>query len=188
MARTEKTMTRENWLHAALAALVDGGVEAVRVEPLAAWLGVTKGSFYWHFKDRPALLAGLLDHWEANFTRGLIDEVSVLPDAADRMRALARIAIETDAGGLDNARAEMAMLAWAARDEQAAERQRQIDRIRIGYLESELKDLAVPQPALHARTIYHALIGTYATRVYDPDAASDDAFLTLVDLILDSRP
>ncbi|MBR9990945.1 MAG: helix-turn-helix transcriptional regulator, partial [Gemmatimonadetes bacterium] len=44
---------REEWLSAAAQAMSDGGVEAVRVEAIARDLSITKGSFYWHFKDRP---------------------------------------------------------------------------------------------------------------------------------------
>ena len=51
------------WIEAALEALADGGVEAVRVEPLAKALDVTKGSFYWHFADRRALIDAMLTSW-----------------------------------------------------------------------------------------------------------------------------
>lgn len=186
--KTSKTreMTRDNWLKAALSALVEGGVAAVRVEPLAVRLGVTKGSFYWHFRDRPALLSALLDYWEANFTRGLIEEVSALPDPAERLRAMARMALAHSLVGLDNARAEMAMQAWAAQDEMAAARQREIDRTRLAYLEADLRSLGIDagRAALYAQAIYHALLGLYAARVYHAEIASDDAFLALIDLII----
>ena len=51
------------WVAAAFDALADGGIDAVRVEPLAKALGITKGSFYWHFADRRALLDAMLDAW-----------------------------------------------------------------------------------------------------------------------------
>jgi len=52
------------WIAAAFDALADGGIDAVRVEPLAKALGITKGSFYWHFADRRALLDAMLRHFE----------------------------------------------------------------------------------------------------------------------------
>ncbi len=55
--------SREDWIDSAWAALGESGIEGVRVERLARRLGVTKGSFYWHFKDRQALIAALLDRW-----------------------------------------------------------------------------------------------------------------------------
>src|SRR4051812_49828529 len=68
---------REDWIAAGLKALARGGPEAVRVEPLARELGATKGSFYWHFQDRAALLQALLDDWE----RMVVDEVIAQIDA-----------------------------------------------------------------------------------------------------------
>src|SRR5229473_524512 len=56
---------REDWLRAARLALLHGGPESVQVERLARELKVTKGSFYWHFKNRQALLEALLLEWEA---------------------------------------------------------------------------------------------------------------------------
>src|SRR5512147_372241 len=53
-----------DWLQAAFHALRTGGVAAVKIEPLARSLGLTKGSFYWHFRDREALLDALLAEWE----------------------------------------------------------------------------------------------------------------------------
>src|SRR5438128_10889157 len=59
-----RSRTGADWLKAARLALLHRGPDAVRVEPLARGLGVTKGSFYWHFKDRNALLEALLREWE----------------------------------------------------------------------------------------------------------------------------
>src|SRR3954449_5662571 len=53
----------EAWIAAAFDALAEGGVDAVRVEPLAKALGITKGSFYWHFADRRTLLDAMLNTW-----------------------------------------------------------------------------------------------------------------------------
>jgi AcrR family transcriptional regulator len=62
---------RSSWIDAGLRALGAGGPDAVRIEPLARALGVTKGGFYWHFDDRRALVEEMLDNWE----RVSIDEV-----------------------------------------------------------------------------------------------------------------
>jgi AcrR family transcriptional regulator len=55
---------RSKWIEQGLRALAAGGPDAVRIEPLAQALGVTRGGFYWHFDDRSALLAEMLDTWE----------------------------------------------------------------------------------------------------------------------------
>jgi len=63
-----KQLTQNDWLYAALEVLSTCGVESVKVVPLAKKLGVTSGSFYWHFSDRPALYDSLLDYWEREMT------------------------------------------------------------------------------------------------------------------------
>ena len=55
---------RSSWIEQGLRALAAGGADAVRIEPLAQALGVTRGGFYWHFDDRRALLEEILDAWE----------------------------------------------------------------------------------------------------------------------------
>jgi AcrR family transcriptional regulator len=70
---------RGAWVHAALQALAAGGPDAVRVETLAASLGVSKGGFYWHFTDRQALLEEMLDTWEKTGTEDIIARVDSQP-------------------------------------------------------------------------------------------------------------
>src|SRR5438067_13057108 len=81
-----RSRTGADWLKAARVALLHRGPDAVRVEPLARELGVTKGSFYWHFRDRSDLLEALLAEWE--------EETSLLTDAisaADQLEPFDKI-------------------------------------------------------------------------------------------------
>ena len=66
---------RSRWIDQGLRALAAGGPDAVRIESLAEALGVTKGGFYWHFKDRQALLGEMLDTWEKAGTEEVIARV-----------------------------------------------------------------------------------------------------------------
>src|SRR5947209_18608649 len=66
---------RTTWIDQGLRALAAGGPDAVRIEPLAEALGVTKGGFYWHFDDRGALLQEMLDTWERVFVDEVIERV-----------------------------------------------------------------------------------------------------------------
>ena len=94
-------MSREQWAHEALKALARGGLAAVAVEPLARKLGVTKGSFYWHFDNRDALLQAALTLWEANNAAAIGDYELRFPEPAGRLRALFSAAFEPAAlGGL----------------------------------------------------------------------------------------
>ena len=178
--------TRDDWISAALAALAEGGIEAVKVERLAARLGVSKGSFYWHFKDRPTLLAALLDLWDGNFTQQLIDEAAGLATPAARLRKVAELALAATMEGVDSARAEAAVQAWATTDEAAAKRLRGVEEVRIDYIAGELEAAGMPgaQARSMGKALYMALLGLYAARGYNRDLADDEAYLALVDLVL----
>ena len=89
-----RLVTRDDWADAALDALAGRGLAAVAVEPLARALGVTKGSFYWHFKDRAALVEAALARWEALAVDAPIAELAGLADPAERLRRLVAIAWE----------------------------------------------------------------------------------------------
>lgn len=182
-----KDLSSQDWLVAAVAALAEGGVEAVKVEPLAKKLGVSKGSFYWHFKDRAQLLAAILDFWAADFTQQLIDNAAGLATPKERLRHLAGQALIKTALGIDSARAEAAMQAWAATDPHVGARLSTIDAARVGYLETELLDsgLTVSKARTGAKVLYLTLLGLYTARGYNQDLADDDAYLALVDMILE---
>ncbi|MGB9368496.1 MAG: helix-turn-helix domain-containing protein, partial [Xanthobacteraceae bacterium] len=71
------------WIAAGFDALADGGIDAVRVEPLAKALGITKGSFYWHFADRRALLDAMLESWAEGRIAAIREQAAMrgAPDA-----------------------------------------------------------------------------------------------------------
>ena len=154
-----KRLGRDAWVVAGLKALADSGVEAVRVERLAGALGVTKGSFYWHFADRQALLAAVLEAWKARATADIITQVEAKGgDARARMHALMTIVFLSD-GRLDRQ-----VRAWAANDVQARLAQEEIDGLRTGYLERLFAGLGFGRAEARARArfAYHALIGQFA--------------------------
>jgi len=70
------TLTRESWILAARKALIASGIDGVKVDLLGRALGVTRGSFYWHFEDRAALLRALLKHWEETNTEPMLDAIA----------------------------------------------------------------------------------------------------------------
>ncbi|GAB3728815.1 TetR/AcrR family transcriptional regulator [Silanimonas algicola] len=89
-AKTERPMrlSAEDWANAALDVIADDGVVAVAVEPLARRLGVTKGSFYWHFPSREALLAAALERWEAMEQETVFGKLEAFPEPRERLKAL----------------------------------------------------------------------------------------------------
>jgi AcrR family transcriptional regulator len=81
-------LSAEAWAQAALDVIAEQGVAAVAVEPLARRLGVTKGSFYWHFPSRDALLQAALERWEQVEQETVFGSVEQVPDPRERLRAL----------------------------------------------------------------------------------------------------
>ena len=114
-------------------ALLRGGVEAVRVEKLARALGVTKGSFYWHFTDRTELLESLLREWE-NEVPEILQQIG--PESAERkFRALARL-VEQRARLSEDGKvpSDAAIFAWASVDPAVARRVNRAEEVRIRLL------------------------------------------------------
>jgi AcrR family transcriptional regulator len=158
VAGMKSRLDRRDWINAGLAALAEGGVEAVRVERLAAMLRITKGSFYWHFRDRPDLLAALLEAWQAAATGDIIAHVEARGgDTATRLRLLFAIVTRSD-GRLD-----MAVRNWAGQDAAAAAAMTAVDRRRLAYLANLFGELGFPpaEALARARFSYQALIGQF---------------------------
>lgn len=125
---------RSSWIDEGLRALGGGGPEAVRIEPLARALGVSKGGFYWHFEDRRSLLEEMLDTWE----RTGVDEViaAVEAEAGDEREKLRRLFGLASASGAELLRVELAIRDWARREEAVARRLRRVDNRRMDYMRS----------------------------------------------------
>jgi AcrR family transcriptional regulator len=89
-ARQERNarLSAEDWAQAALDQIAEQGVASVAVEPLARRLGVTKGSFYWHFPSREALLVAALERWEKVEQETVFGTLEPIPDPRERLRAL----------------------------------------------------------------------------------------------------
>src|SRR3546814_11650797 len=81
-------LSAEDWAQAALDLIAENGVAAVAVEPLARRLGVTKGSFYWHFPSRDALLQAALERWESVEQEAVFGTLETTPDPRERLRNL----------------------------------------------------------------------------------------------------
>ena len=89
-ARERKTLTRTDWINTALDALARDGLRAVAVEPLAERLGATKGSFYWHFRDRNALIEAAAADWEHTGTDVPLAQLGTIADPRERYAATVR--------------------------------------------------------------------------------------------------
>jgi AcrR family transcriptional regulator len=139
-AGRKKSLTRDDWIGAAIKRLVNLSVDAVRVEPLAAEIGVSRGSFYWHFKSRRDLLEGILAKWRENQTRRIVERIR-----QDRRLGLreqmVQLRLIRGSRGADAASAlELAIRAWARRDPQARRVVEEVDRERLEFTASLLRE------------------------------------------------
>jgi AcrR family transcriptional regulator len=162
-----KRLSADDWTRAALAALAGGGLAAIAVEPLAARLGTTKGSFYWHFAGRDALVAATLERWERTDTEDVISAIGAEPDLTARLRLLMSHALD---GG---ARVELALQPAAAHPLVAPVLTRVTLR-RLDYLTDVFAGLGFPAGAARERSVlaYTAYLG-HAQLTAIPDAAPD---------------
>ncbi len=88
-ASTDKIrLSASDWQQAALDALSEGGLQNIAIEMIAKRLGVTKGSFYWHFDSRDALIQAALELWESQEQEQVFGRLDALPDAQARLKAL----------------------------------------------------------------------------------------------------
>jgi AcrR family transcriptional regulator len=122
---------RERWVEEGLRALAAGGPDAVRIEPLAQALGVTKGGFYWHFDDRGALLAEMLDTWERT---SIDDAIARVEAGGGDARAKLRRLFSLASSHPDLMRVDLAVRDWARRDRTVVARLRRVDNRRMDYL------------------------------------------------------
>jgi AcrR family transcriptional regulator len=128
-----------DWIRVGLLQLASDGIESVRVEVLARTLGVSKGSFYWHFRDRDELLKRMLKRWEESEGAWLSAEESA---AADHPGAAGRWArfVERSAEP-ERIREEIAVRVWARKDEQVAIRVTAVEKRKMRVIANVLADI-----------------------------------------------
>lgn len=154
-APTPPRLTRENWLDHGLRSLSREGFTALKADRLARSLGVSRGSFYWHFKDIGSFRAAVLERWRAVAAEGVIAEIEREVVAKDRFRALMQLAFASDAA------LERAMRAWATSDSSVAAAVARVDERRVNYLTILLQGAGITgaKAASRARFAYWAYLG-----------------------------
>jgi AcrR family transcriptional regulator len=151
---------RSKWIEEALRVLAAAGPDAVRIEPLAQALGVTKGSFYWHFADRRALLDELLDAWERATTDEVIERVESKGGDA---RSKLRLTFELTSSGDGLLAIDLAVRNWSRYEQSVAERLRRLDNRRMEYLRSLFGAFCPDADDVEARSLlsFALLIGNH---------------------------
>jgi len=180
--------SREGWLEAGYQVLIESGVDAVKIMPLAKRLNLSRTSFYWFFEDREALLSALIDGWEARTTVPLL--------AATRQYA------ETMAEAMLNligcfllpetfdSRLEFAIRSWALQDARVADRVKAADTVRLEALSAMLARWGHDAQAadVRARTVYLVQIGYISMQAHEDIATRLARIPTYVEIYSGARP
>jgi len=165
---------RSTWIDAGLRALAAGGADAVRIEPLAKTLGVTRGGFYWHFQDRSALLEEMLDTWERRSTDEVLERVeSEGGDARAKVRRAGVLTFSRELLPID-----LAVRDWARRDEAVAERLRRVDNRRMEYLRELIGTFCPDADDVEARSML-----LFSLAIGDHFVAADHGALSRADVL-----
>lgn len=147
------------WIACALDAVADGGLDAVRVEPLAKQLRITKGSFYWHFADRRALVEAMLDHWREGRIAAIRLQAAGMEPPADILRRLAEL--YTQRANYRGLAIELAIRSFARADAAAAAAIQQVDAERLRHVARLFRGLGWPAAEAQMRAVlfYSYLFG-----------------------------
>jgi AcrR family transcriptional regulator len=175
---------RDAWIGAALEALAAGGPEAIRVEALAAGLGVSKGGFYWHFKDRAALLEEMLDSWEQSVIGDVIATIESEPGAPrDKLRHLFELAYTSST---DLLLVESVLRDWARSDRKVEARLRRIDDQRMEYMRSLFGPICRDDDEAEARSLlaFSLFIGSHFILADHPGKSRSQVLRLAIDHLL----
>lgn len=129
-AKPRAQLDRSGWIDGAIEALADEGLAGMRVEALAKRFGVTKGSFYWHFKDRQDLFDAMLQTWKDGRMRD-IDKQSATPGGNEPVQLQQIIDIYSANRNRKGISIELAIRDWARRDPQASAVVEEVDTYRL---------------------------------------------------------
>jgi len=153
-------LTAQDWIDFALTTLADEGVSALKVDVLARKLGVSRGSFYWHFRDLGDFHARVIEHWKQIATERIIADIERYDVGEERLDALARHGFGHDVV------LEVRMRAWADNNAEVARVLGDIDRRRREYMEQMLVEAGIPQSlaATRAQLFYWTYLGAALSR------------------------
>jgi AcrR family transcriptional regulator len=148
-------LSAKDWLDQGLETLTKNGFTALKAEPLAKAMGVSRGSFYWHFADIGAFHGAILKHWSEVATEQVIAGLEARPKDREALAVLLRGAF-SQRPALENA-----IRTWATVDADARSAVSAIDQRRIGYIEVLLKQAGLSTETARARAqiLYWAFVG-----------------------------
>jgi AcrR family transcriptional regulator len=171
-ATDTSSLSRDDWIDGALKRLARDGIEKVLIAQLARELGVTKGSFYWHFKDRQDLLDAMLMRWEGLGTLDIIKQVEEKGGTAEeRLRSTIDLSIKQV-----SSRLEPALRQWGRRDKDVRKALRRVDDQRLEFLKNLFGQLSANQNEAEARSwlLYSLITGRHLVAARPSNIESKD--------------
>ncbi|MBR0692452.1 TetR/AcrR family transcriptional regulator [Bradyrhizobium lablabi] len=148
-------LSAKDWLDQGLKTLARSGFTALKAEPLAKAMGVSRGSFYWHFADIGAYHAAILKHWREVAAERVIAELEAVPKGDDALALLLRRAFSARLA------LERAVRTWATVEPAVRAAVQEVDQRRLGYIETMLRQAGFPENVARGRAqiLYWAFIG-----------------------------
>ncbi len=174
-------LSKQDWLDFALKELRRNGHRKLTANRLASALGVSRGSFYWHFDDVQAFERAVLKRWSDLTTEEVIEELQPLETPRLRLLALVKLTLNTEM------RLERAIRAWATSETMVAKTVRSVDARRVAYLESTLEEMGVAaiDVKVRAQMLYWACVGQMMlSERGDRVSVSDSGLNRFIDLLI----
>jgi len=148
MTSKSSRYSRDEFLARSLDVLSEEGEAELRIDRLVSRLGVTKGSFYWHFENRAEFVRSLAEYWERSSTRVVIDDVGTMTSSPeDRLFSLMKMVSRQDLAGHD-----LAMRTWASHEPEVALVVSKVDRMRLTLVRGLFKEMGFEGDELETRT------------------------------------
>lgn len=158
-------LTPVDWVREALAVIAESGFHALSVDGLAKRIGVSRGSFYWHFADRKALIAAALAYWEHECTRQIISDMADVREPLERLRILLTIAFTpSEVSDIET------KLAQASDDALVRDALARVTAVRLDAVQELFAQLGFPPPeaATRSRLMYATYLGYYRALAWSP--------------------
>jgi AcrR family transcriptional regulator len=165
-------LSAQDWLDRGLKTLASRGFSALKAAPLAKEMGVSRGSFYWHFADIAAYHAAILNHWREVATDAIIANVEQAAGDGEPLAVLLRRVFS------ERLALERAVRSWAAFDSAARSAVQAIDRRRFDYVEGLIRAKGIAPEIARARAqiLYWAFLG-YALSDHSPRRPEADPII-----------
>lgn len=178
--KTSRRLTPEDWIRAAIEGLLKYGVKGLRIAHLACELGVTPGSFYWHFRDRDEFRDRVLQHWRNEMLSRAVRAAGEKGRGAVKLRSLPDILVQRDLPDYD-----AAMRTWALTEPVVAAAVAKADALRIRWLTDMFEESGFSRDvaALRAQTVFWIFLGSAG---HDPKLRLR-AFKELIEVFLANK-